>query len=205
VAQQDVHFLYSGGEEGGDGEQRVGHVPQAASGFSGKCRGGDFHGVRLLQRPNYVWTVSGSGDSDGDVAGAAEGLDLAGENGFKAEIVGAGGQDRGIRGESDGGEGTAVGDEPHSQFGGEMLGVGGAASIAEEQKFATLLESVNGQVDEALQWFGTAQFDLCQEGSMIVKTILKDSCCGMAAQNIHKSLTIVSYIAEAGAEIESMM
>ena len=68
--------------------------------------------------------------------GAAEGFDLAAEDRLEAEIVGAGGEGRGIRRQRDGcdrGRFCVVADH---QLGGDVLRIAGAAAIAEDQQLA---------------------------------------------------------------------
>ena len=81
-----------------------------------------------------VGGVAGGGDAEEDVAGLAEGFDLAGEDLVEAEVVAAGGEDGGVGGEGDGAEGGAVVGEADDELGDEVLGVGGGASVAGDEE-----------------------------------------------------------------------
>ncbi len=108
--------------------------------FAGEADGGEFHGAGGFKGFENVRAFAGGGDADSDVALFAERLDLAGEEMIEAVIIADGGEGGCIRGEREGGDGFAVADIAYGQFGGEVLGVGGAAAIAEEQDFSAVLD-----------------------------------------------------------------
>ena len=112
-------------------------------------RGDEPHRLGLAQRGEDVRALAGGGDRDGDVAGPSERLDLARENLLEAEIVAGGGERGGVGGQRDRGDGGAVGLVADGQFGREMLGVGGAAAIAEEHQLAAAADRVDAGPDQA--------------------------------------------------------
>jgi len=70
-----------------------------------------------------------------NVARLAEGFNLARENAFEAIVVGDGGEDGGVRGESDGAHGGAIVDQAADELSGNVLGVGSAAAVAGHHQF----------------------------------------------------------------------
>ena len=78
--------------------------------------------------------------ADEHVALAAERANLPLEHLLEAVVVADRGQRRGVGGERDGGERRAVVDEASDEFGGDVLGVGGAAAVAGEQDLAAAFE-----------------------------------------------------------------
>ena len=82
-----------------------------------------------------VGGVAGGGDAEEDVAGLAECFDLALEEAIEAEVVAACGEDGGVGGEGDGAESGAVDGEAYDEFGDEVLGVGGGATVAGDEEF----------------------------------------------------------------------
>ena len=93
-----------------------------------------------------VGGVARGGDADEDVAGLAEGFDLAGEDLVEAEVVGAGGEDGGVGGEGDCAEGGAVFGEADYELGYEVLGVGGGASVAGYEEFVSGFQGLRGEL-----------------------------------------------------------
>lgn len=87
-----------------------------------------------------VGAGAAGGDAEGDIAGLGEGFDLAGEDGFKAEIVAVGGQDGGVGREGESGQCGAVFAVAHDELGGEVLGICGAAAVAEEDDLFAVFE-----------------------------------------------------------------
>jgi len=110
-----------------------------------------------------VGRIAAGGDGDGDIAGAAEGFDLAGEDAAEAVIIGDGGDSGKIRGQGERGKRGAIKGEAANEFGGNVLGVRGAAAVAEEENLVAALEGM----DERSGELGKAGKDLgiAKEGS----------------------------------------
>jgi hypothetical protein len=79
----------------------------------------------------------------------AQRLELTREEPLESQIVADRRQRRGVGGERDGRDGLAVLDVANRKLGGEMLGIGGAAAIAEEQDLAAVADRRDGGVEEA--------------------------------------------------------
>jgi hypothetical protein len=62
-------------------------------------------------------------------------------------VIGVGGQDRAVGGQSQGGQSRTleVASEPAHEFRGEVLGVGSAAAVAADEEFAAGLERAGNQ------------------------------------------------------------
>ena len=130
VAFLDVH---SGG--GGDDDVVVAEIAHLAAAVAGKADGSEAGFAGLFEGLKDVWRVAGGGDAEEDVAGLAEGFDLAGKDLIETEVVAAGGEDGGVGGESDGAEGGASVGEADDELGDEVLGVGGGASVSGNEEF----------------------------------------------------------------------
>jgi len=143
VAEQDVALLNARGIAGRHAETKINNRFEFAAGTSGEGGGvhahlfGDGDGVKDVGR------IAAGGDGNGDVAGAAEGFDLAGEDAAKAVVITDGGDGGDIGGERKCGESGAIEGEAADEFGGDVLGVRGAAAIAEEQDLVAALESMD--------------------------------------------------------------
>src|SRR6185437_5116344 len=96
--------------------------------------------ARDAEAAQHVLALARRRDRDRDVALAAERLDLPRKDQRKAEIVAGGGQRRAVRRQRDRRDGRPVARVSHRQFGREMLRVGGAAAIAEEQQLPAALD-----------------------------------------------------------------
>ncbi len=92
--------------------------------------------------------VDGGRDAEEDVAGMAEGFDLAGTDLVVAAVVGAGGEDGRVGRQGDGAEGGAVGGEADDELGYEVLGVGGGASVAGYEEFVAGLHGLSGEAGD---------------------------------------------------------
>ena len=116
---------------------------KAQLGFSGAVRTfftreGDANASTLvggLKREKDVFARSASGDAECDISGLGKCFDLTGEDGLETEIVAMRGEDRSVGGQSETGERRAIDAVTNDEFSGEMLRVGGAATVAEEDDF----------------------------------------------------------------------
>src|SRR6185312_9444460 len=128
----------------------------AASSVAGEADGGEAHLAGLVEGAEDVGRVAGGGDAEEDVAGLAEGFDLALEDVVEAVVVAAGGEDGGVRGEGNGAEGGAVDGEADGEFGGEMLGVGGGATVAGDEELVAGAHGVGGELTDGDDGVGDA-------------------------------------------------
>ena len=138
MADEDVDFLDARGLVVGDDQAMVGEAlgGDAATVAAGEAGSDEAAGTRRLQGLEDVRRIAGGGQSDQHVAGAAEGLDLAGEDAEEPEIIGGGGQRRGVGGQRDRRQSAAVALEADGELRRDVLAVGGAAAIAAEEKLA---------------------------------------------------------------------
>jgi len=77
------------------------------------------------------WGIAAGGNGDGNVAGAAKGFDLAGEDAAEAVVIGDSGDGGKICGQGERGKSGAIKGEAANEFRGDVLGVRGAAAITE--------------------------------------------------------------------------
>ena len=129
VFEGEVALLDVGGGGGGDDDVVVAEVAHLAAVVAGEADGDDVHLAGLMDGVEDVFGVAGGGDAEEDVAGLADSFDLAGEEVVEAVVVAGGGEDGGVGGEGDGAEGGAVDGEADDEFGDEVLGVGGGATV----------------------------------------------------------------------------
>ena len=88
------------------------------------------------------------GNGDGDVAGTAQGLDLAGEDVLETDVVCRRRQRRRVRGQGQGGDGGAVGDVANGQLGGDVLTIRRTAAVAEKDQLAAGANGDGANADE---------------------------------------------------------
>ena len=101
--------------------------------------------------PQHVRRVAAGRDRDRDVAGAAERLHLAREDLVVAVVVGDGGERRGVGGERDRRQRAPLARHATDELGGDVLRVGRAAAVAEEQQLVPAAEGVRDEVDRSLE------------------------------------------------------
>jgi hypothetical protein len=175
VDDHDVHFLdFVGGLGVGDDEGVIGLAEDfaAAAAKEGDGDGAFFPGG--LESFEDVGGIAGGAEACDYVAGTGEGFDLAREDFFEAEVVGDAGEGGAVGGEGDGGEGVAGALVAADHFLGEVLGVGGAAAVAEgeelfsipeggAEKFAQLLD-LGGELIGHLLGDGDVALDVGLDG-----------------------------------------
>ena len=126
-------FLDPGRIRGWHAQTEVGLALEFPAAVSRQCDGDQPHGACSLDRSEHVRRVATGGEPDRHIPGAPEPLDLAQEDVLETIIVADAGQDRGIGGEREGRKGAAFVRESPDHFGGQVLGIRGAAAIAEEK------------------------------------------------------------------------
>lgn len=113
----------------------IDQVAEFAAGSAGEGHSGDAEFFCGFETCNYVRGIAAGGDADGDVAGARVGFKLAGEDLVKAMIIGNRSDAGSVYSEGESWESGAVKGKAADQFGGNVLSVGGAATVAEEENF----------------------------------------------------------------------
>src|ERR1700722_2986190 len=84
-----------------------------------------------------VWRVAAGRDSNGDVAAMSEGFDLARKDLVEPIIVSDGSDGRSINRQCQCRQRRPVEGKSPNEFGGDMLSIGGAAPVAEQQQLMT--------------------------------------------------------------------
>src|SRR5213078_5230259 len=102
-----------------------------------------------LDRAQHARGAAAGGDGERDVAPDAERAHLAREHLVVAVVVGDGGERRGVGGERDGSQRLPFALEPPDELRREVLRVGGAAAVAEEEEFPPAGERLGDQVHGA--------------------------------------------------------
>ena len=146
VFEREVGLLDVHRRVGRDDDVDVRKLLHRTAVVAGVGDGVDAEGARELERLDAVLRVAGGGVGEQDVAGLAEGFDLALEDMVEGVVVADGGEDAAIGSEGDGAEGGAVDGEAGDELGGEVLGVGGGASVAADEQLVAGLHGVGGEV-----------------------------------------------------------
>jgi hypothetical protein len=84
-----------------------------------------------------------------DIAGASQRFDLPREHLLKAEVIGRRCQQRRVRGERNGSDGTTRAPESYDILGGEVLRVGSGSAVATEEQLATILHGPQHQISDS--------------------------------------------------------
>ncbi len=154
VLKGEVGLLDVHGDRGGDDDVVVAEGAHLAAVVAAEADGGDADFFGLVKGLEDVFGVAGGGDAEEDVAGLAEGFDLAGEETIEAVVVAGGGEDGGVGGEGDGAEGGAVDGEADDELGDEVLGVGGGASVAGDEELVAGLHGAGGEIGDGDEGVG---------------------------------------------------
>ncbi len=145
VFEGEVGFLDVHGGVGWDDDVDVGEFLHDAAVVAGVGDGVEAEGAGDFEGLDAVFGVAGGGDGEEDVAGLAEGFDLALEDVVEGVVVADGGEDTGVGGEGNGAEGGTVDGEAGDELGDEVLGVGGGATVAADEEFVAGLHGVGGE------------------------------------------------------------
>jgi hypothetical protein len=148
VFEGEVGLLDVHGDVGGNDNVVLAEGAHLAAVGSGEADGGDVLLVGLLEGGDEVFGVSGGGDAEEDVAGLAEGFDLAGEDGFVAEIVAGGSEDGGVGSEGYRAECWTIDSEADDELGDEVLGVRGGATVAGDEELVAFLHGFGGEFSD---------------------------------------------------------
>ena len=93
----------------------------------------------LKSREDVLARAAGR-DAESDITGLREGFDLAREDGFESEVVAVRGENGGVGRERESGQGRTIHTVAHDEFGGEMLRICSAASIAEKDDLLAVFQ-----------------------------------------------------------------
>jgi len=151
MPQQTMHFLNAGGGLAGDGDQQIHRAAQLAAGFAGEGGSENAGRFSLPHGRENIRTVSRRREGKRQIARAAKRFDLAREDLVEAEIVAASRERRSVGGERQSRQRAAVFGEADGELGGEVLRVGSAAAIAEEEDLTAIRKARGGLGDETLQ------------------------------------------------------
>jgi len=152
VAEQDVALLNARSIVRRHAQTNINIGFEFPAGAPGE--GGSVH-AQLSSESDSVKDVGGiaaGGYGNGNVAGAAKGFNLAGEDAAEAVIIGDGGDGGKICGQGERRKRGAIKGEAADEFRGDVLGVRGAAAITEEQNLVAALERMDqrsGELGEA--------------------------------------------------------
>src|SRR4030042_3088923 len=84
----------------------------------------------------------------GDIPLASEGLNLSGEDAGKICVVADAGQNGGSRGQGDGRQRRPIEEEVIDELGGDMLGIGGTAAVAEDENFIAVAKRFSYELND---------------------------------------------------------
>ena len=141
---------------GVDAQEVIDARRQRAALAAGDADGDDAAGAARVDGAQDVGCVAAGRDREGDVAAAGERFDLLAEHLLVAEVVGDAGQRRAVRGQGDRRQRRAVEQVAVGELGRQVLRVGGAAAVAEEEQRATVAEGGDRDVDHPRQGVGMA-------------------------------------------------
>ncbi len=148
VAEQDVAFLNARSIVRRHAQTNINKGFEFAAGTPGEGEGVHAHFPGDRDGVKDVGGIAAGGNGDSDVAGAAEGLDLARKDPAEAVIIGNGGDGGKICGQGERGKGGPIKGEAADEFRGDVLGVRSAAAIPEEENFVALLERIDQRYGE---------------------------------------------------------
>jgi hypothetical protein len=154
VFEGEVRLLDVHGDGRGDDNVVVAEGAHVAAVVAGEADGGDADDLGLSDSSDEVFGVAGGGDGQEDIAGLAEGLDLAGEEVVEAVVVAGCGEDRCVGGEGDGAEGRAVDGEADDELGDEMLGIGGGATVSGYEELVAGFHGLGSEFGDGDKSFG---------------------------------------------------
>lgn len=156
MAEQDVALLNARSIVRRHAQTNIHNGFEFAAGAPGEGGGVHAHFFGESNRVKDVGGIAACGDGNGNVAGAAKGFDLAGEDAAEAVIIGDGRDGGKICGQGERGKSGTIKGEAANEFRGDVLGVRGAAAIAEKQNLVAALEGM----DQGSSKLGKAGKDL---------------------------------------------
>jgi len=136
-------FLDAGSGIAWHNERVPGKFTQFAAAATKQAKRGNTHRVRLFDGRNHVLAVAACGNPDQNIAWPGQCFNLASEDLLIAEVIANRGQRRGVGGQSDGGQRSALGFKTANHFGGDMLRIRRAAAVAAEKDAVALAQAVD--------------------------------------------------------------
>jgi hypothetical protein len=134
VRRGEVDLLNHRGVVARRDEQMIAKLAQCFAIGAGEADGDDAVFPRGAQRRQNVRRAAGGGERQQHIAARTKAGDLAGEHLFEAVIIGDRRQRRGVGGQRDRGVAGTILFVAADDLGGDVLGVGGAAAIADDQE-----------------------------------------------------------------------
>jgi hypothetical protein len=135
VAEQNVRFLNAGSVVRWHADAGISQCPHSGSVVASHHDGRGSQLSGFLQSRANVTAIARCRDTDENIAGLAQGLDLAFEDFVESEVVRNRSQHGRIRGQSDGGQGCAGMMKTSHQLGGKMLRVRSATTVSAPENF----------------------------------------------------------------------
>src|SRR5271166_5841108 len=150
MAERELHFLHFPRRTVRSDDRDVSGLSGRSAAVAGQR---DRHRAALAGRDQPLDDVArraGRRDADRDVAAPGKTLELSREDALETIVVGDGGERRRIDGQRDAGIRGALEHEPARQLRREMLCLGRAAAVAEEEHAAVAADAAHDRVDRAL-------------------------------------------------------
>jgi hypothetical protein len=186
VFEGEVRLLDVHGNGGGDDDVVVTEGAHLAAIVTREADGGDVHFFGLVEGLENVGRVARGGDAEEDVAGLAEGFELAGEEVVEAEVVAGSGEDGGVGGEGDGAECRAIDGEADNELGDEVLGVGSGATVTGDEELVAGVDSVGGELGDGDE--GVGDFFVGEDGLQgrdgLLELLLNEMLHGLSAWTV---------------------
>lgn len=169
MSDEDVSLLNPRSAGGGNNEGNICHFRYDSPIVSSKGHCFYSHLFSDLKGFEDIGGVSAGTDANGDIPLFAEGPELFGEDFVKGEVIGDAGENRSICGKGNCGEGRTVYDISIDEFRREVLSIGSASPISEEEKFVSCFEGMGNKLDR-LKEYGEVLF---KETCFNIRTFLK--------------------------------
>src|SRR5262245_544010 len=134
MARRDVDFLNARRLVARNDERQINKRRHFAAARPEQADCLDLHRARLFDGLDHVRRNAAGRDGEGYVALATEGLNLAGEDEVERAVIADRREQRRVGGQGQGRERLAFAPHFESQFGGDVLRVGGRAPVAEDQQ-----------------------------------------------------------------------
>src|SRR5256885_1296789 len=143
VLDGQVQLLNVGGLVGRDDEAVVDQLAGGSAVPAEQRHDPHAFGSRRLRGAQHVGTLAAGGVQHHEITGAGQRFDLAGEDLVEAQVVAAGREERRVGGEGDRRQGAPVVAVADDVFGGQVLGVRGAAAVPRKKKRAAPLQRLD--------------------------------------------------------------
>jgi hypothetical protein len=172
VTQKNVTLLNSRCITSRNAKAYIRQSAQFSTFFAGHSNGECANGASLLDRRADIGAVSRCAQSNQDIAGLAERLDLTREDGFETVVIAHRGQDRCVCSETDGGPSSPLAPESPHNFGGKMLRIGSAPSVTTPKDLMPLAKRSGHAGRNLLEEF-LLGFELSYHGQVCLDAVEK--------------------------------